>query len=244
MGKMAGTGRSVADAPHHRARPLNESSAEAIEGLDLVPARRGNAVLRVVAAWNAAGNPRLRCRSLKREYGCLGRSPQFERALGNAAIIAGRAGISVSTRNLPEPLRNDRPHVSFYAQTLQSSDRKPTASAMCCGLMSSWPSRSAIVRATRKTLSWASRESHILHRRLEDRQRLRLQGAELPHLSRGHPAVDLRAARAEPLRLAEVHSGTTPSHARHRTLAYNSTGASQPGLGVRSCDGFRLRRVG
>jgi hypothetical protein len=42
-------------------------------------------------------------------------------------------------------------------------------------------------------------ESHVVHRRFEDRQRLGLQGAELPHLARGHPAVDLRAARAESL---------------------------------------------
>jgi hypothetical protein len=56
-----------------------------------------------------------------------------------------------------------------------------------------------MVRASRKTLIvGASRETHVLHRRLEDRQRLGLQRAELLHLARRHPAIDLRAARAEP----------------------------------------------
>ena len=77
------------------------------------------------------------------------------------AVLSSLINRLVAMNSLPPysncPAANSQP--PSYAQTLRSSDRYPTASAIFCGLISSWPSRSAIVRATRSTLSWARAEA-------------------------------------------------------------------------------------
>ena len=65
------------------------------------------------------------------------------------------------------------------------------------------PSRSAIVRATRKTLSWARAERPSSSMAaFNEAHGFGLEGAELADLARGHPAVDQRALGAEALGLA------------------------------------------